>query len=206
MPGDRLPLFPLNVVLFPASSLPLHIFEERYKTLVRECLDHGTDFGINLLRPGGMEDVGCTATVVRLTRTYDDGRMDIVVRGERIYRLTGLTEDPSPYGVGTVEFLTDLERSVDPALADQVIQLFSIVQRLATREGFSADPLSGEIPRLSFVVAQKAGLDLDERQTLLEMRDENDRLDMLRRHLEVLIPLLEKKDVLDQLKQNDGYL
>jgi ATP-dependent Lon protease len=206
MPGDRLPLFPLNVVLFPASSLPLHIFEERYKTLIRECMGRGTDFGINFLRAAGMAEVGCTATVVRLTRTYEDGRMDVVVRGERIYRLAGLADDPAPYAVGAVDYLTDLQRSVDPELADQVIQLFSIVQRLASREGFSADPLSGEVPRLSFIVAQKSGLDLDERQTLLEMRDENERLEMLRRHLETLIPLLEQKDVLDQLKQNDGYL
>jgi Lon protease-like protein len=206
MPGDRLPLFPLNVVLFPASSLPLHIFEERYKSLMRECIENGRRFGINLLRAAGMEEVGCTATVVRVTRTYDDGRMDIDVRGDRIYRLTGIADAGTPYAVGTVEYLTELDKTLDVSLADKAIQLFSIVQRLAAGAGPAPAPLSEDTPHLSFIIAQKAGLDIDARQRLLETRDENERLHALKLHLEKLIPLLEQKEELDRLKQNDGYL
>jgi Lon protease-like protein len=206
MSGERLPLFPLNVVLFPSSSLPLHIFEERYKTLIKECFEKRTVFGINLLRSQGMEEVGCSASVVRVTRTYDDGRMDVVVRGERIYRLTGMVDADAPYAIGTVEYLTDLEKMIDSALAEETVRLFGVIQRLVAGKEFTPDHLSEGTPRLSFIIARKAGLDLDARQRLLEMRDENDRLDALRRHLEVLIPLLEKKEELDRLKQNDGYL
>jgi Lon protease-like protein len=206
MSVDQLPLFPLNVVLFPSSSLPLHIFEERYKTLIRECLESEKEFGINLLRSRGMEEVGCTATVVRVTRKFEDGRMDIVVRGDRIYRLTGIADSDAPYVVGTVEYLTDLEKRVDPSLAGETLRLFGIVQRLAAGKGVSPPQVSDEVPRLSFVIAQKAGLDLDARQRLLEIRGENERLEALKRHLEALIPLLERQEDLDRLKQNDGYL
>ncbi|HMK38660.1 MAG TPA: LON peptidase substrate-binding domain-containing protein, partial [Bacteroidota bacterium] len=78
MPETWLPLFPLNVVLFPRSALPLHIFEERYKVLINECVERGTPFGVALAREKGMADVGCSAVVSSVTRRYDDGRMDIV--------------------------------------------------------------------------------------------------------------------------------
>jgi Lon protease-like protein len=206
MPGDRLPLFPLNVVLFPSSSLPLHIFEERYKTLINECIGRNKDFGINLLRPDGMEEVGCTASVIHVARRYDDGKMDIVVRGERIYRLVDFTDDSKPYAVGTVEYVTDLQQEVDTALVDDTVRLFRVLQQLASRAPLSATQITDALPRLSFVIAQKAGLDLDARQRLLETQDENARLELLRRHLTAMIPQLEKKEELERLTQNDGYL
>ena len=87
MSEQLLPLFPLQVVLFPHSLLPLHIFEDRYKLLIRECVTEKTEFGINLVQDGTLADVGCTAVVTTIVRRYDDGKMDIVVQGRQRYLL-----------------------------------------------------------------------------------------------------------------------
>src|SRR5512143_3394490 len=86
-PTEILPLFHLNVVLFPQSQLSLHIFEERYKTLISECITYDSVFGINLIHEQQIRSIGCTASVKEVTKRYDDGRMDIIVEGRRRYTL-----------------------------------------------------------------------------------------------------------------------
>src|SRR5512135_1448489 len=83
----QLGLFPLNAVLFPTSQLPLHIFEERYKELINACIREGRPFGVNLMENGTTHEVGCTARIAQVLTRYNDGRMDIVVEGERRYAL-----------------------------------------------------------------------------------------------------------------------
>ena len=81
MPSLRIPLFPLNLVLLPGNKLPLHIFEPRYKKMIRDSMDNRTPFGIVQAKEDGFSRVGCTAEVIHLLQTYDDGRMDIETVG-----------------------------------------------------------------------------------------------------------------------------
>src|SRR5260370_12954949 len=95
MRPDRIPLFPLNVVLFPGEELPLHIFEPRYRRMVRECLDARSPFGMLLAMEDGVTHVGCTAEILEVVKRYPDGRMDIITVGRDPFRvLELLTEDP----------------------------------------------------------------------------------------------------------------
>jgi len=76
-----LPLFPLDLVLFPGASLPLHIFEPRYREMISECLDQKKSFGVVRAKEDGVAEIGCTAEIITVTQKYPDGRMDIVTEG-----------------------------------------------------------------------------------------------------------------------------
>src|SRR3954466_359018 len=106
MSESLLPLFPLNVVLFPQTDLPLHIFEERYKQMIAECLQHRREFGVLLAENGEVERTGCAATVASVVKRYDDGRMDIIARGTRRFEVL-LFNQALPYMRGEPEFFDD---------------------------------------------------------------------------------------------------
>jgi len=206
MPETWLPLFPLNVVLFPRSALPLHIFEERYKVLINECVGSRTPFGIVLARENGTADVGCTAKVSSVARRYDDGRMDIVVGGESRYRLLGYDNGRAPYLVGQIRYIGEPDEEVDTDLAAGTIELYNALILAAYKSSGTLIALDRHEPGLSFVIAQKAGLDLARRQELLEIPGENGRLRMLKEYLTGLLPKLKRAEELQRVIKNDGYI
>jgi Lon protease-like protein len=89
MSGVRIPIFPLELVLFPEMILPLHIFEPRYRLMIRRCLDAPSEFGVVLARAGGIAAYGCTAEIAEVTKDYGDGRVDIVTEGRSVFRILG---------------------------------------------------------------------------------------------------------------------
>lgn len=187
-----LPLFPLEVVLLPEEPLPLHIFEERYKEMIGECLEakaSGTgrdEFGVVLARGEELHTVGCSARIVNLTRKYADGRMDILTVGKRRFEII-LTNQEKDYLRGSVVFFDD-EGADTPGEteAEQAIGLFREIMRNLRR--FAGMPI--HLPRpyrhLSFRLAAPLPLDLDSKQHLLSMRDEPQRLQVLVRAMQQL--------------------
>src|SRR5882724_8430138 len=93
MRPDRIPLFPLNVVLLPGADVPLHIFESRYRAMVKSCLKQKSEFGMLLASSKGVAHVGCTAEIIEVVKRYDDGRMDILTIGRVPFRVTQFLED-----------------------------------------------------------------------------------------------------------------
>jgi Lon protease-like protein len=199
-------LFPLNLVLFPEVRLPLHIFEPRYRALINECLERGSEFGINLIEEGRLHPVGCTAIVVDVTEKHPDGRMDIVVEGLRRYRLLEVVSSESPYTVGTVEEYLDTTQGYDGKLLDDVLGSYNRIVNMVygmsaptlTLDDLSASP--------SFDMAPKAGLTPMQRQMLLEIQDENTRLVLLREHYKDVMPAVTTADAIQRVIRNDGYL
>src|SRR5205823_9944465 len=127
---ERFPLFPLGLVLLPTELVPLHIFEERYRVMIGECLDRGTEFGIVWLSDNGLKDVGCSARVTRLLKRMDDGRMDVLVQGVAPFRLLRRIED-LPYPAGDVELLDDAEVEADATTATDARDLYAdLVERV----------------------------------------------------------------------------
>ena len=102
----QIPLFPLGVVLMPGQSLPLHIFEERYKLMINQCLDENKEFGVVFYDGGQLYSVGCTAGIEKVLKSYDDGRMDISTRGKKRFIIQELME-LKPYAEGKVIFFDD---------------------------------------------------------------------------------------------------
>lgn len=186
---DDLPLFPLGVVLYPGAALPLHIFEYRYRELVRHCLETSEPFGMVLVEDDKMAEVGCLARIERVLKRYDDGRLDIVVRGDERFRISEVRQI-KPYLTASVSPFDGAEGMPDSDDRERVITLH---MKLLELSGEKLRPSIYEGPKLvSFVVAQNAGLDLARQQEVLELPSEQDRLAYLAEHLEQIIPEVER--------------
>ncbi len=106
MRPERIPLFPLNVVLLPGAELPLHIFEPRYRAMVNDCLEEKSEFGMLLSLPNGVARVGCTAEILQVAKRYEDGRMEILTVGRVPFRVVELLTE-NPLMEGQVDYLED---------------------------------------------------------------------------------------------------
>lgn len=205
-------LFPLELVLFPGAYVPLHIFEPRYRQLIRECIEQRRPFGINLYDKDNLQRVGCTAEVQGIVRQYEDGRFDIVVQGGRRYILQSLDQRAKPYLLATVEYYDDYPgETLDLELYRTCAELFNeFVKRVYSKPEVLTLPVDripvfeGSMP--SFFMAQKSGLRLLQKQVLLAFRRENDRLDLIRQHLAELLPRLDQAEEIERISRTDGYL
>jgi Lon protease-like protein len=169
MQEELLPLFPLQLVLFPRTALPLHIFEERYKQMIAEVQRGKPEFGIVLAGEKGIVNTGCTATIEKVLKKYPDGRMDLVTVGRRRFEII-LLNDEKPYLRGAVEFFDDDESEpITPEVRKRALDAYNDI-----RSSDSAEPELGD-PQLSFQLAQGIP-DLDFRQVLLATRSEADRM------------------------------
>ena len=203
---EMIPLFPLPVVLFPGSALPLHIFERKYKLLINRSLRKGSEFGVIFTEENRMADVGCTARVDRVLRRYDDGKMDIVVRGGRRYRLREVDRRREAYFVGSVEFIEPEQDPLDPALAQETVDLHNDLIHLVYKSEEHQVSRGKVTEGLSFLLAQKAGMSLLKRQQLLELPTENERLRVLRDYLIDVLPKLKEVEEIKRVVQGDGYV
>ena len=202
-----IPLFPLNIVLFPGQVLHLYIFEERYKRMVADCRPRHPGeayrpFGICLGPDDSMQQVGCTAQIREILKEYEDGRMDLVVVGLQRYRLLQTYVD-RPYLQGLVELLQDEEELPDESLVQRAEQGFERLMDLAESQE-KVEP-SREEGRYAFALGQLAGLNAEERQQLLELPGENQRLARLVDIFEELFPRLEQKRARQQKVRSNGH-
>jgi Lon protease-like protein len=178
VPGDVLesfPLFPLGLVLLPQELVPLHIFEDRYKQMINECLESDGEFGIVWLSDDGLRDIGCTARIERVIERFDDGRMNILVTGAQPFRLLRRIEELA-YPAGDVELLEDFEPDGDPQLAEQARARYAELVEAATEERPDLDEIAGLD---AYGMAATVEHPPEAKQALLELRAENDRLRMV---------------------------
>ena len=190
MATRRIPLFPLGLVLFPGRRLPLHIFEERYKLMIARCVQSQDPFGIVLDSGEGIATIGCTANILQIVKTYEDGRMDMVTSGESVYRILELNND-EPYLQGEIEMLADDPQPGSAAAAKELRALFEKCYRLFS-DGQAPATENDPGPSLSYQVAADLPLDLDVRQAVLEVRVEADRRQLLIERLKEILPELER--------------
>lgn len=168
-----MPLFPLQVVLFPRTPLPLHIFEERYKQMIADVSRAHSEFGIVLAGEKGIVNTGCTATVEKIVKKYPDGRMDLISIGRRRFEIIMLN-DEKPYLRGAVEFFDDENAEpIPPDVRERVLKSYNDLCTVQEPELMHEPELSD--PQLSFQLAQVVP-DLDFRQMLLATRSEADRM------------------------------
>ena len=202
MSSGLLPLFPLQVVVFPGTPLPLHIFEERYKEMVGAAIRENSEFGIVLARDDGIVNAGCTVVVEKLTEIHPDGRMDILTRGRRRFEVLSLNEEKD-YLQAEVRYFEDEDfHPAPPELRQQALTYFQELRRLvAARE--AADPDEKD-PNLSFQLAQ-AIPDLNFLNTLLRQRSEIGRLRELNQYLEQYIPKQRAVERLRALAPTNGH-
>jgi Lon protease-like protein len=199
---QRFPLFPLGIVCLPSEVIPLHIFEERYKTMIGECLDEERPFGIVWLADDGLRDVGCTADITQVLERMEDGRLNILVQGGSVFRLLRRIED-LPYPAGDVELLQD-ETDAPGADAGQ-----------AAREGYATlleratdtRPEQEDLGALSaYEMAATVDFGLEAKQSLLELRSEGERLHALADLFEAAVKRLDYAERASETARGNGHM
>jgi len=203
MRPDRIPLFPLNVVLFPGEQLPLHIFETRYRRMVRECLDARSPYGMLLAMNDGVTRVGCTAEILEVIKRYPDGRMDIITVGRDPFRVIELiTSDPLLEG--QVDYLEDRDSPIDSKTQHQLIEIYETCHTLLF-SSLPADVENAPSGELAYTIASCLPIDLLWKQQILELRTESDRQERLLRYLRDWAPHLLKEKALRQSASGNGH-
>jgi|HubBroStandDraft_4_1064222.scaffolds.fasta_scaffold26326_2 ATP-dependent Lon protease len=204
MRPTRIPLFPLDVVLLPGASLPLHIFEPRYKKMVATCLTRRAEFGMIYATGKNVAQVGCTAQIVQKIREYPDGRMDILTKGCAPFRLLQLLQDEI-YHEGVVEYLSEELSAEDAARNGRIIRLLQECHVLLYGQAW-VDPQEEECDvSLAYRVASRLPLEVEQRQWLLERRAEGERCDFLEKWLGEFLPTLERRHTVKKRAAGNGH-
>jgi len=196
----RIPLFPLGVVLVPQMDLPLHIFEERYKTMINECLDEDRVFGVVLYEGSGFRRVGSTARVVQVLKRYEDGRMDILTKGEKRFSIHEVHED-KPYLEAEVEYFDDEPEDATPEMEEMAgkgVDLLNQVSEMGDQPerytlGEEWDPT-----RVSYTIAASRSFEPSERQEFIEMTSTSQRLE---KGVQALEKTLERIRLTEEIKK-----
>jgi Lon protease-like protein len=199
--GLELPIFELPLVLLPGELLPLHIFEERYKLMIGRCLDQGEPFGI-VFRDDelGARRIGCEARVTEVTERFDDGRLNIIVTGERPFRVLDRFE-AAGYPAGEVEPVeTGIPDGDDSGPAIEARAAFAELVRRVGGEPPEPDELDAYD---SYGIAARVELPADTKQRLLELRSEPERMRILGAALGVLVAAVTRsREVAERAKVN----
>jgi Lon protease-like protein len=194
------PLFPLALVALPGELIPLHIFEERYKTMMDECLREEREFGIVWLADDGLREIGCACEIERVLERMEDGQINLLARGTRPFRVIE-RQGHLAYPAGVIEFVEDRDRDADPELARSAQEAYAELVKLAT----DREPDPGELAELgAYAMAATIDFGLEAKQGLLDLRSENARLRLVTRLLRAAIKRLEFVEHAQERARSNG--
>lgn len=197
-----IPLFPLDVVLFPGIPLPLHIFEPRYKEMIAECLSQQRVFGVVRTLEQGLAEIGCTAEIVTVVKEYPDGRLDLITEGRQRFELLRVNKERS-FLQGEVVMIEDEARGAPQKDTARAVQLHAELLAIA---GARQDLSAANPSTMSYYLAGSVPLDLDFKQKLLSLRSELERLLLLISYFEVVIPKLRRTANARQKAGGNGHV
>jgi Lon protease-like protein len=194
------PLFPLGIVALPGELVPLHIFEERYKTMMNHCLDEESEFGIVWLSDDGLREIGCACRIERVLERTKDGRMNLVARGTRPVRVVE-RQGHLPYPAGVVELVEDRVEAPDPELVSAAHKAYAELVRMATDRDPDPEELAG---MAAYAMAATVDFGLAAKQGLLDMRSESARLRLVTRLFRAAIKRLEFVERAQERARSNG--
>jgi Lon protease-like protein len=201
---DRLirdfPLFPLPLVALPTESVPLHVFEDRYRQMIEECLLTEREFGIVWRSEDELKQVGCACEIEEVLERMDDGRLNILARGARPFRLVE-RQDDLDYPAGVIELLVEEEESPDAEAAQAARELYAELVEEATDQQLEDDELQAMD---AYRMAGTVEFDPGAKQELLELRSENARLRLLALLLRAALERLELVDRAQARARSNG--
>jgi Lon protease-like protein len=196
-----LPLFPLEIVVFPGAPLPLHIFEPRYKEMIGECLAESRPFGMVRAKENALSAIGCSARIINIIKKYEDGRLDIAAEGAQRFEIIQVNQERS-FLQAEVAFFDDEPSIVSKNAADTVIKLH---EQLFAVMGQTVE-VDRDAAYLSYRLAQDLPVDLDFKQTLLEMKSEAERVEILTEYYRATIPKIENSLRVRQRASGNGHV
>ncbi|RDY61996.1 LON peptidase substrate-binding domain-containing protein [Flagellimonas nanhaiensis] len=194
----KLPLFPLQSIFFPGETVPLHIFEDRYKQLINDCREEAITFGIPVFIDNTIS-YGTEVQLVEVVTTYESGEMDVVCVARQVFRILSFENrmEGRLYAGGDVEFL-DLVYDADDPMREEVLQKIETLYRLMEVPFTKIPPKQFN----SYSLAHKMGLSFQQEYELLQIPKESDRLAFIKSHLETTIRVLQEvnrtKTIIDQ--------
>jgi len=194
-------LFPLELVLLPTERVPLHIFEDRYKELIGECLAEDSEFGLILETDEGLREIGTRTAVLEVIHTFDDGRMNVLVEGRGRFRVARITEGRS-FHTAEVEPIEDDEETPSEHDVAQVMEVFR--RLVAVAEAQEIDEPEAAAGTLSFQLAARVDFGHDLKQELLELRSERRRLQRLAELLERAVTGLSREAEVRERASGNG--
>lgn len=198
-----IPIFPLDIVVYPGEKLNIHIFEPRYKQLIRECHESGRPFGIPTVIDKRVQDYGSLVQVTELSKVYDNGEMDIRTQGLKVFRvLEVIREVPDKLYSGAIVTYPDNHEAGSPSVLRKVVGSIRELHRvLNVKKEFGKE----DDQLRAYDLAHHAGLSLQEEYELLGLLDERQRLEYLKRHLLKVLPLLSEMEQLKERIKLNGH-
>lgn len=198
-----IPLFPLNIVVYPGEDLHLHIFEPRYKQLITECHASQKAFGIPAVINNTVQDFGTAVTITELSKVYDNGEMDIKTKGDKVFRILEVIEEipDKLYSGAIVNYPDNYERGNPELMRKMMASIRELHQLLNVKKDFKKE--DGALS--AYDVAHHVGLSLEEEYELLNLLDERQRREYLKRHLTKVIPMVAGMEQLKEKIKLNGH-
>ena len=198
--ASSFPLFPLQLVVLPTEAVPLHIFEERYKTMIEDCLSEDREFGVIWLADDGLHEIGCACRIEQVLEKFEDGRMNLLARGTRPLRVLERQRDLA-YPAGLIEFLADAAEPPEQALVAAAKDAYAQLVHKAT----DRTPSSEELQTMdAYAMAATVDFGLDAKQGLLDLRSENARLRLVTRLFRAALKRLDFVDRAQARAKSNG--
>ncbi|MBK6633153.1 MAG: LON peptidase substrate-binding domain-containing protein [Chitinophagaceae bacterium] len=198
-----IPIFPLATVIYPGEQLNLHIFEPRYKQLIKECIETKKPFGIPSVIDEKISEMGTLVQVMELSKEYDDGKLDIKTKGLQVFRILELINElPDKLYSGAIVNYPENDEKGNRALMQGIVKGIKELHKLLKIEKKLAKP-DNEL--WSYDVAHHAGMSLTEEYELLELLHELQRQEYLKRHLKKVLPLLAEMEMLKEKVKLNGH-
>ncbi|HEY0732332.1 MAG TPA: LON peptidase substrate-binding domain-containing protein, partial [Chitinophagaceae bacterium] len=197
-----IPIFPLNIVVYPGEDLNLHIFEPRYKQLINECHKENKPFGIPAVINKRLQDYGTMVNIKEITKVHDNGELDIKTRGEKVFRiLEVIKEIPDKLYSGAIVNYPANSDHGNPEIMRKVVNTIKELHKLLNiQKEFREDQVVN-----SYDVAHHVGLSLEEEYELLNLMEEKQRQEYLRRHLQKVVPLIHEMESLKEKIKLNGH-
>ena len=199
-----IPIFPLSIVVYPGEKLPLHIFEPRYKQLIRECAEQQKPFGIPTVIKNNVQEMGTLVTLKDIVKEYENGEMDIRTEGQQVFRILEIIRviPDKLYSGSIVNYPESDQDAGNGKLMQTVLAGIKELHRLLN---ISKDFKKPDEELLSFDVAHHAGLSLEEEYELLGLTRELQRQEYLKRHLQKVLPMLMEMELLKEKVKLNGH-
>ena len=204
---EYLPLFPLDVVLFPKMVLPLHIFEERYKEMIGECLRSKRPFGVLCAHDHTTERIGCLARILKVFKKYEDGRMDLLTQGGERFEIMHFDTSAS-YLRGWSEPYADKDQAASPRRdeVDRLLELYRETSFIINKKAPDEIVISPGYEGLSFQIASVFALAKKMKQQVLEGRSEKERVAILTAYFNENLPRLRRTEMAAKRAGSNGHV
>ena len=198
-----IPIFPLSVVVYPGEDLNLHIFEPKYKQLIKECFDQKKPFGMPVVMNNKINELGTLVDIVEISKIYYNGEMDIKTRGQKIFRvLEIINEVPGKlYSGAIVSYPANTGHGKKLLMSKVIVAIKELHKLLKVKKPFHKE----EEQLSSYDVAHHAGLTLDEEYEFLSLTSELHRQEYLKRHLAKVLPVVAEMELLKEKIKLNGH-